>query len=128
MALTFDTRKCTWSGSSAYTDTLIYSTMSVGMGRITEKNLEEFVRRILIYQEVFGPLLTGPVYEDGTIYEPEDENAELPKGVKRGKISMTADIIRQHVGMTTNVADISKAKFKGYVMKWLDAKVERDMK
>ena len=46
----------------------------------------------------------------------------------RGKISITADIIRQHVGMTTNVAEISKAKFKGYVMKWLDAKVEKDMK
>jgi hypothetical protein len=30
--------------------------------------------------------------------------------------------------MTTNVADISKAKFKGYVMKWLEAKIEKDMK
>ena len=128
MALTWNTQKCTWDGNWAYTETLIFSTMTVGMGSITEKNVEEFVRRILIYQEVFGPLLTGPVYEDGTLYEPEDENEELPEGVTRGKISMTADIIRQHVGMTTNVAEISKAKFKGYVMKWLDAKVEKDMK
>ena len=128
MALDWDVRKCSWDGNWAYTETLIHSTMSVGMGRITEKNVEEFVRRILIYQQVFGPLLTGPVWEDGTVYEPEDENEELPEGVTRGKISMTADIIRQHVGMTTNVAEISKAKFKGYVMKWLDAKVEKDMK
>jgi hypothetical protein len=128
MSLDWNTQKCVYEGSFAYTETLIFSTMSVGMGRITEKNVEEFVRRILIYQEVFGPLLTGPIQEDGTIYEPEDDNAELPEGVTRGKISMTADIIRQHVGMTTNVADISKAKFKGYVMRWLDAKIEKDMK
>jgi len=128
MALNWNTQKCTWDGSFAYTETLIFSTMTIGMSSVTEKNVEEFVRRILIYQEVFGPLLKGPVYEDGTPYEPEDENAALPEGVTRGKISMTADIIRQHVGMTTNVADISKAKFKGYVMKWLDAKVEKDMK
>lgn len=128
MALSWNTQKCTFDGNWAYTETLIFSTMSIGMSSVTEKNVEEFVRRILIYQEVFGPLLTGPVYEDGTIYEPEDKEAPLPEGVTRGKIRMTADIIRQHVGMTTNVADISKAKFNGCVMKWLDAKIEKDMK
>ena len=128
MSLDWNTQKCVYEGSFAYTDTLIWSTMAVGMGRITEKNVEEFVRRILIYQEIFGPLLTGPIQEDGTPYKVEDEDAPLPEGVTRGKISMTAEIIRQHEGMYTNVAEISKAKFKGYVMKWLDAKVEGEMK
>ena len=55
MSLDWNTQKCVYEGSFAYTDTLIWSTMAVGMGRITDKNVEEFVRRILIYQEVFGP-------------------------------------------------------------------------
>ena len=128
MALHWNTKKCEWTGSWAYTETLIFATMTVGMGDVTEKNVDEFIRRILIYQKVVGPLLTGPVNEDGTVYTPEDEEAPLPEGVKRGKIRITADVIRQHIGLSTNVADVSKAKFKGYVMKWLEREVYEEMK
>jgi len=128
MALSWNIKKCKWEGHSAYTDTLVWATMTVGMGDVTEKNVDEFIRRILIYQKVVGPLLTGPVNEDGTVYTPEDEDAPLPEGVKRGKIRMTADVIRQHIGLSTNVADISKAKFKGCVMAWLEREVKEEMK
>ena len=128
MALVFKTEECKWEGPWAYTETLIWATMTVGMSDVTEKNVDEFIRRILIYQKVVGPMLTGPVNEDGTVYTPEDEEAPLPEGVKRGKIRITADVIRQHIGLSTNVANVSKAKFKGRVMAWLEREVKEEMK
>src|SRR4249920_3503493 len=41
---------------NAVTLALIYLTMSVGLGEITEANWKEFYARVEVYEKVFGPM------------------------------------------------------------------------
>lgn len=64
------------------TDALIWSTMGVGIGKITEDNYEEFYRRMCALAKIHGPML---------------RNAEGPRGI-------TLAEVRAHIGLTCNVS------------------------
>jgi hypothetical protein len=71
------------------TNTLIFATMSVGLGEITEKNAEEFHRRLSWLEREGAYRLNG----DG---EP---------------VPFSLDEVRANIGMTTNVSNETKAKW-----------------
>ena len=72
---------------SPRTEAMIWATMAVGIGRITERNAEEFARRIALFETAHGALRSNA---DGPIY-------------------ITLDEVRLHIGLSTNVADTSRA-------------------
>lgn len=71
----------------ARTEALIWSTMAVDIGRITEKNVDEFWRRLDLYQHAVGALL----------------------GNANGPIYFTRDDVVAHIGLSVNVSDTSPA-------------------
>jgi hypothetical protein len=73
---------------SVTTHTLIFATMAVGLGSITEKNAEEFYRRLAWVER-------GGAFR---------RSAE-------GDVPFTLDEVRAHIGMTTNVSDETKTKW-----------------
>ena len=75
-------------------DAVIWATMAVDLGEITEENLDEFTRRYRILYGIWGE---RPEYIDAV-------TALLP----------------ELVGLRTNVTNTSKAAFKTKVMKALD--------
>jgi hypothetical protein len=79
------------------TNTIIFSTMVLGMGSITEANVGKFIERTAAYQTVSGPLMQRVA--DGQI-----------EGVP-----VTADMIRRRIGLKTNVTDTTDAKFKRHM-------------
>jgi len=77
-------------GMAPVTEALIWSTVGIGIGEITDKNHEEFYERLQLQQKVYGPLLQ----------------------VEGGPFDITLDMIRDHIGLKTNVyPKISKKKF-----------------
>lgn len=86
---------------SLRTQAIIFGTMYVGMSEITEDNAEEFFRRIRFYETVFGPVRIFPA------------NAEK-------KIMLTAQDIRDHIGLSTNASNLTEAKFKKITMENLE--------
>ena len=75
------------------TDALIWATMSVDLGRITEKNVDEFFTRLRMVEKIHGFLL----------YK-RDEN-------KQQVSLLTYAAVRRRIGLNTNVVDRSKAYF-----------------
>lgn len=76
------------------TNALIWATMAVGIGEITEANWEEFAGRITAYEQAGGAFLQ---YADG------DRIRDRP---------ITPDEVHQRVGLKTNVfPKESKAAF-----------------
>lgn len=73
-----------------YTNTIISMTFILDMGEITEKNLDEWYFRLELFQDMSGPLLQGP------------------KGNKR----LTIDVVKDFVGLSTNVRTTTKTQFK----------------
>lgn len=71
------------------TDTLIWATMAVDIGAITEDNVDEFADRLLAVQAVSGPWMNS---EDGPFY-------------------ITREDVRNHIGLRTNVSKKSAAQF-----------------
>lgn len=67
------------------TEALIWKTMSIGIGQITEKNAGEFYARVHLVEQLDGASLMMP-NEDGDI---------VPTGI-------SADDIRRHIGLETN--------------------------
>ena len=65
------------------TKCLVFATISVGIGEITEDNAPEFFARLRIVEELSGRFLSGPSTEDLYI-KPEDVHA--------------------HIGLSTNVS------------------------
>lgn len=64
------------------TDALIWYTLTVDIGQLTEKSFEEFFARMVIYDALRGPLL----WEAG------------------GYRSITREELRQHIGLNTNAS------------------------
>jgi hypothetical protein len=64
------------------TNSLIWATMSVGIGEITEKNWKEFFVRLKAVEGVYGPLLY---------------NGETNKSL------LTEKEVFNHIGLSTNV-------------------------
>ena len=71
-------------------DCLIWASLSIGLGEITEKNLKEWVYRLRRAAFEERPLI---IRQDGTPYE------------------ITEELIRQWIGFRTNVSNISNAAF-----------------
>ena len=72
------------------TNALIWGTMSVAMGSITEKNWKEFYTRCHMIETIHGAWLYA----------------------KDGVRHITPDDVKSHIGLHTNVATVSNAKFK----------------
>lgn len=71
----------TWIKLRSMTTVIIFKTMAVGMGAITEENLPEFLTRKHVLDAFDGFDLVGP----------------------NGGRHVTEDEVRAHVGLTTNV-------------------------
>lgn len=73
--------------------TIILSTMSVGMRSITEENHVRFFNRLRILETVYGPLLF--------------------KHTKRGPVPRLIELedVKRMIGLKTNASEISRAKF-----------------
>jgi hypothetical protein len=70
------------------TETLIYATLSVGLGSITEKNLDEFVGRFRVMERLQGPFMRNGDGSDSRL---------------------TDDELAAHVGLVTNVSNETRA-------------------
>lgn len=69
------------------TEGLIWSTMAIGLGEITEKNIDEWMARLAITDKLFG---TMSVKWDG------EKKIEMP---------YTREELVMHIGLTTNVTN-----------------------
>ena len=72
------------------TETLIWSTMIIELGEITKSNWREFYSRIYAYETING--------------------SWIRRGAEQRPI--TPEDVYSHIGLHTNVGDISKAKWK----------------
>lgn len=79
---------------SPVTHALIFATMSVDIGRITEKNYLEFYSRAKFVAALFG----------STLYETDEQG-------KCRERNFTIEEIRAHIGLRTNVIDKTRATF-----------------
>lgn len=80
---------------SVTTNTLVFATMSIGVGNITAANWQEVYTRLTMHERVFGALRIGPDGESG--FTPEE--------------------VRAHIGLHTNVRDESKAWFHAHLVR-----------
>ena len=71
------------------TNALIFSTISVGLGEITDKNIDEFVARYRIMEQLQGPFIT----KNGKPYHLTDEE------------------LVAHIGLRTNVTNETRAQW-----------------
>lgn len=78
---------------SAVTNALIWATTGVGLGEITEANLDEFAWRLDLYQKIYEPL----------IVEVKDDEF-VPRFI-------TYTEVKQHVGLHTNVSRETRAQW-----------------
>ena len=88
------------------TDALIWATMFVGIGRITEKTVDEFTMRLMEWEKLMGGILLNP----------------------EGKSCMPnyMDVLF-HVGLSTNVTEMKPAKWKNKLARVLRESVQRDL-
>jgi hypothetical protein len=78
------------------TNALIWATISVKLGKITEENAAEFYSRLTFTQRVNGGAFLYD-YKDG----------------ERSEYWITPQDVRDHIGLTCNVSDETRAKFLG---------------
>lgn len=92
------------------TECLIFASMNVGFGRITEKNWKNFYKRLAVYERLFGSFRVK--YVDG--------------GAER--LYYTPAEIKAHIGLSTNVSDETDAAWQKRIMKYALQDAERDIK
>ena len=79
------------------TEALIFGTMSVGLGSITDKNVDEFAARFRIIEKCHGAMLIKP-----------------GKGGKGHKPwYLTDEDFTAHIGLVCNVSNETRAKWAG---------------
>jgi hypothetical protein len=66
------------SSEWAISETIIFATMIVDLGSITEKNIDEWEWRLAFYQAIYGPLMR----KDGKPHFLVRENVERRMGLK----------------------------------------------
>jgi hypothetical protein len=93
---------------------LIFQTMAVDLGEITEKNIPEWMFRMAVASKVAGQPMTKCV---------DDGNG----GTKLEGFDFTEEDIRQHIGLSTNVCNKSRASFMKKVMQMLERDVTRSL-
>ena len=88
MSLNWSVEKCTFDRNyerqTANAENLIWKTMAVDLGSITEKNLSEWVFRCAVINILDTEIKFGPV---------------------------TEDFLRPYIGLCTNVSTTTRAKF-----------------
>lgn len=89
------------------TEALIFATMAVGLGQITEKNVDEFARRLDVVQGIDGCFLRGA---DGKPY------------------SLTKEHVQKHIGLTTNASNWQRRTFDSKMKKAAQEKMKREAK
>lgn len=90
----------------ARTDAMIWSSMIVGIDKITSENCKEFYTRVAMYERIFGPLVRS--YVDGV----------------RNGIPCTLEHVQQHIGMSTNADNLTALQFDKQIMKRLRREVK----
>lgn len=100
-----------WVGEemNPVTHSLLFSTMIVDMGEITEKNVDEFYFRTKVSSKVGGP--------------PMRRVNEEAEGGFEG-VDYSYEDIRKHIGLHTNVCTTSRAAFLKKIGKCLERDVE----
>jgi hypothetical protein len=76
------------------TESLIWLTMGIGMGSITEDNQSDFYCRVVMYEKLFGTMLS------------------YWKDSKKVSVPITPEDIHNHIGLTTNVSKDTDASFR----------------
>jgi hypothetical protein len=92
------------------TDTLIWATMAVDMGEITEKNYEEFAERLALSAKVHGTLMQKVV--DG-------ELVDRP---------ITVEEVKARIGLKTNVTTTTARAFQGRLNRAMKEQVARELR
>ena len=82
------------------TELLIFYTMNLGMGLITQNNVDKFILRLRMYEVMYGMAKWWNV-----------------NGQRVNVISDT--LIRKHIGLRTNASSISDAQFNKNMLKQL---------
>tara|TARA_B110000046_G_C12794173_1_gene314379 strand:+ start:283 stop:663 length:381 start_codon:yes stop_codon:yes gene_type:complete len=82
------------------TELLIFYTMNLGMGLITQNNVDKFILRLRMYEVMYGMAKWWNV-----------------NGQRVNLISDT--LIRKHIGLRTNASSISDAQFNKNMLKQL---------
>jgi len=83
-----------WLMASA-TEALIWLTMAVGMGTITEKNWRQFYTRVSFVERVFGARRRN----------------------EKGPVFIAPEDVKAHIGLTTNVSKMTDAQFTKHTFK-----------
>ena len=87
------------------TELLIFYTMNLGMGLITESNVDKFILRFRMYEVLYGMAKWRNV--DGQ------------------RVNIISDtLIRKHIGLHTNASSISDAQFNKNMLKQLVREAE----
>ena len=95
---------------SIITNTLIWSTLSIGMNKITEANAKDFLVRC----DLFADILGAPMY----IWQGPDKIDQR----------LTYQNIIDHIGLSTNASTDSKTVFLHRILKIKTERLERSIK
>jgi hypothetical protein len=79
------------------TKTIVFATMNVGLGSITDENAGEFYARLTILDKLMGPFITDDNY----------------------KSLLTPEVVIRHIGLKTNVAKESRPAWTKRVMTYV---------
>ena len=97
-----------WNDDESFneeTELLIFYTMNLGMGLITESNVNKFILRFRMYEVLFG--------------------MSKWRNVDGERINAISDtLIRKHIGLRTNASKISDAEFNKKMLKQLVREAE----
>lgn len=97
-----------WNDDGSFneeTELLIFYTMNLGMGLITESNVDKFILRFRMYEVLFG--------------------MSKWRNVDGERINAISDtLIRNHIGLRTNASKISDAEFNKKMLKQLVREAE----
>ena len=96
------------------TEALIWRSLSLDLGEITEKNASEWLFRTRYYSQVFGRPLNRRVEKGG------HESVE--------SFDFSIEDIRRHIGLHTNVSTKSRKSFLKRIGEQLECEVERDVR
>ena len=91
---------------SPVTNALIWATIPVGLGGITEQNYATFALRLRAIENAFGAFLQKPVDAEGNEVT---TNEAVVKWVDR---RITLAEVKAHIGLGTNASRLTDAKFK----------------
>lgn len=104
---------------SPVTESIIWRSMSLDLGEITEKNIHEWLFRTRYYSRLFGKPLTKTVGRCRNCRFTEEEiksgaggSCEHTDYEEYGEsFDFTAEDLKAHVGLYTNVRTLSRAGF-----------------